>query len=303
MSVFGRLKEGLRKTRESFVGKIEGLIYGRTQVDEEFYEELEAILIQADVGVETSLQLVEGVRGEMRRRRLDDPTKLRPVLREKLREIFAGDTRATLNLSGKPSVIIVEGVNGTGKTTTIGKLAYLLKKQGKGVILAAADTFRAAAIEQLEIWGARAGAVVVRQGAGADPAAVVYDAIQAARARRCDVVIVDTAGRLHTKVNLMDELKKIGRVAAREVPGAPHEVLLVLDATTGHNALSQARIFAEATGVTGIVLTKLDGTAKGGIVVAIRRSLGIPVKFVGTGEEIEDLDYFDPDTFIEALCG
>jgi len=303
MGLFGRLKEGLRKTRETFAGKIEGLVYGRTQVDEDFYEELEAILIQADVGVGTSLDLVEQVRAEMQQKRLDDPTKLKPVLKEKLRALFAGDEKAALNLSGNPTVILVVGVNGTGKTTTIGKLAHLLKTGGRTVLLAAADTFRAAAIEQLEVWGTRAGVEVIKQGAGADPAAVVYDAIQAARARKCNVVIVDTAGRLHTKVNLMEELKKIGRVAGREVPGAPHEVLLVLDATTGHNAINQARIFAEATGVTGIVLTKLDGTAKGGIVVAIRRDLGIPVKLVGTGEKIDDLAYFDPDEFIEGLFG
>ncbi|HAG06683.1 MAG: Signal recognition particle receptor FtsY [Clostridia bacterium 62_21] len=303
MGLFGRLKEGLRKTRDTLTGKIENLIYGRTQVDEEFYEELEAILIQADVGVATSLDLVEQVREEMQKKRLDDPTKLKPVLREKLRALFAGDVQAALNLSGNPAVILVVGVNGTGKTTTIGKLAHLLKKEGKSVLLAAADTFRAAAIEQLEIWGTRAGVEVIKHGAGADPAAVVYDAIQAARARKCDVVIVDTAGRLHTKMNLMEELKKIGRVAAREVPGAPQEVLLVLDATTGNNAINQARIFAEATGVTGIVLTKLDGTAKGGIVIAIRRDLGIPVKLVGTGEKIDDLDYFNPDEFTEALFG
>jgi len=303
MGLFGRLKEGLRKTRDTLTGKIESLIYGRTQVDEEFYEELEAILIQADVGVATSLDLVEQVREEMQEKRLDDPTKLKPVLREKLRALFAGDVQATLNLSGNPAVILVVGVNGTGKTTTIGKLAHLLKKEGKSVLLVAADTFRAAAIEQLEIWGTRAGVEVIKHSAGADPAAVVYDAIQAARARKCDVVIVDTAGRLHTKMNLMEELKKIGRVAAREVPGAPQEVLLVLDATTGNNAINQARIFAEATGVTGIVLTKLDGTAKGGIVIAIRRDLGIPVKLVGTGEKIDDLDYFNPDEFTEALFG
>jgi len=303
MGLFGRLKEGLRKTRDTLTGKIESLIYGRTQVDEEFYEELEAILIQADVGVATSLDLVEQVREEMQEKRLDDPTKLKPVLKEKLRALFAGDVQATLNLSGNPAVILVVGVNGTGKTTTIGKLAHLLKKEGKSVLLAAADTFRAAAIEQLEIWGTRAGVEVIKHSAGADPAAVVYDAIQAARARKCDVVIVDTAGRLHTKMNLMEELKKIGRVAAREVPGAPQEVLLVLDATTGNNAINQARIFAEATGVTGIVLTKLDGTAKGGIVIAIRRDLGIPVKLVGTGEQIDDLDYFNPDEFTEALFG
>lgn len=303
MGLFGRLKDSLRKTREALASKIEGLVHGRTRLDDEFYEELEAVLIQADVGVKTSLDLVQEVRNEARQRRLDDPTKLKPLLQEKVREIFAGDRKATLNLAGSPSVILVVGVNGTGKTTTIGKLAHLLKQEGKSVLLAAADTFRAAAIEQLQVWGTRAGVEVIKQSAGADPAAVVYDAIQAARARKCDVVIVDTAGRLHTKVNLMEELKKIARVAGREVPGAPHEVLLVLDATTGHNAINQARIFSEAIGVSGIVLTKLDGTARGGIVISIRRDLGIPVKLVGTGEKIDDLAYFDPDEFIEGLLG
>ncbi len=304
MGLFSRLKQSLTKTREVLAEKVEGLVYGRTTVDESLYEELEEVLIQADVGVETSLGLVARVRERMKAQRLDDPTKLKPVLKDELRQIFAGgDDTANLGLDGKPAVVLVVGVNGTGKTTSIGKLAYLFRQEGKKVLLAAADTFRAAAIDQLEIWAKRAGAELIRHGEGADPAAVVYDAIQAARAREADVLIIDTAGRLHTRVNLMEELKKVSRVVARELPGAPHEVLLVLDATTGHNAVSQAKMFGGAVGVTGIVLTKLDGTAKGGIVVAIRNSQQIPVKLVGTGEKIEDLSYFNAGEFVDGLLG
>ncbi|MEW6540005.1 MAG: signal recognition particle-docking protein FtsY [Bacillota bacterium] len=304
MGLFSRLKQSLTKTREVLAEKVEGLVYGRTTVDESLYEELEEVLIQADVGVETSLGLVARVRERMKAQRLDDPTKLKPILKDELRQIFAGgDDTANLSLDGKPAVVLVVGVNGTGKTTSIGKLAYLFRQEGKKVLLAAADTFRAAAIDQLEIWSKRAGAELIRHGEGADPAAVVYDAIQAARAREADVLIIDTAGRLHTRVNLMEELKKVFRVVARELPGAPHEVLLVLDATTGHNAVSQAKMFGEAVGVTGIVLTKLDGTAKGGIVVAIRNSQQIPVKLVGTGEKIEDLSYFNAGEFVDGLLG
>lgn len=304
MGLFNRLKQSLTKTREVLAEKVEGLVYGRTTVDESLYEELEEVLIQADVGVETSLGLVARVRERMKAQRLDDPTKLKPILKDELRQIFAGgDDTANLNLDGEPAVVLVVGVNGTGKTTSIGKLAYLLRQEGNKVLLAAADTFRAAAIDQLEIWTKRAGAELIRHGEGADPAAVVYDAIQAARAREAGVLIIDTAGRLHTRVNLMEELKKVSRVVARELPGAPHEVLLVLDATTGHNAVSQAKMFGEAVGVTGIVLTKLDGTAKGGIVVAIRSSQQIPVKLVGTGEKIEDLSYFSAGEFVDGLLG
>ncbi len=303
MGLFDRLKKGLAKTREAVTGRVETLVYGRSTVDEELYEELEEILIQGDVGVATSIELVDHVRAVLKEKRWDDPTKLRPILREKMSEILAGEDRTALNLTSKPSVIMVVGVNGTGKTTTIGKLAHLLKQEGKKVLLAAADTFRAAAIDQIEVWGRRAGVEVIRQSEGSDPAAVVYDAARAAVARDYDVVIVDTAGRLHTKVNLMEELKKVYRVLGREIPGAPHEVLLVLDATTGQNAISQAKLFGEATGVTGLVLTKLDGTAKGGIVVAIKRELQIPVKLVGTGEQIGDLAYFNTQEFIDAIFG
>ncbi|RJX17852.1 MAG: signal recognition particle-docking protein FtsY [Desulforudis sp.] len=303
MGIFNRFKQSLTKTREAVAGRVETMIYGRATFDEELYERLEEILIQTDVGVATSVELVEGVRAVLKEKRWDDPTKLKPILREKLAELVAGENRVALNLPDKPSVIMVVGVNGTGKTTTIGKLAHMLNQEGKKVLLAAADTFRAAAIDQLEVWGRRAGVEVIKQSEGSDPAAVVYDALHAARARNCDVVIVDTAGRLHTKVNLMEELKKVYRVLGREVPGAPHEVLLVLDATTGQNAINQAKMFGEATGVSGIVLTKLDGTAKGGIVVAIKRELRIPVKLVGTGEGIGDLAYFDAQEFIDAIFG
>lgn len=302
MGLFNRLKQTLTKTRQALTEKVEGAIYGRTTVDESFYEELEEILIQSDVGVATALELVENLRQAMKERRSDDPTKVRPLLKEQIGALLGGEGPAALNLGGPPpAVIMVVGVNGTGKTTTIGKLAHKLKLDGHKVLLAAADTFRAAAIEQLEVWGRRAGAEVVKHQEGADPAAVVYDAVQAAKARKYDVVIVDTAGRLHTKVNLMEELKKVRRVVDRELPGQPQEVLLVLDATTGHNAVNQAEMFGQAVGVTGIVLTKLDGTAKGGIVVAVKRGLGIPVKLVGTGERIEDLAEFDPREFVEAL--
>lgn len=303
MGLFNRLKQTLTKTRQALSEKVESVIYGSTKVDENFYEELEEALIQADVGVATALELVENVRRTMKEHRSDDPTKVRPLLKEQISGLFdAGEGPVEIDLSGaKPAVVMVVGVNGTGKTTTIGKLAYRFKQEGRKVILAAADTFRAAAIEQLEVWGRRAGVEIVKHREGADPAAVVFDALQAARARKCDVVIVDTAGRLHTQVNLMEELKKVRRVVERELPDHPQEILLVLDATTGHNAVNQAEMFGKAVGVTGIVLTKLDGTAKGGIVIAIKRSLSIPVKLVGTGERIEDLAEFNPREFAEAL--
>ncbi|MBE0467739.1 MAG: signal recognition particle-docking protein FtsY [Candidatus Desulforudis sp.] len=304
MGLFSKLKKSLTKTREVLAEKVDGLVYGRMTVDEALYEELEEILIQSDVGVETSLELVQRVRDEMKARKLDDPTRLKPILKAEIQKIFGDQESVALNLdTTKPAVIMVVGVNGTGKTTTIGKLAYRLRQDGKTVMVAAADTFRAAAIEQLDIWAQRAGTAIIKHGEGADPAAVVYDAIQAARARNQDVLVVDTAGRLHTKVNLMEELKKVFRVIGRELPGAPQEVLLVLDATTGHNAVTQARIFGEAVGVTGIALTKLDGTAKGGIVVAIRNTQQIPVKLVGTGEKINDLSYFNAGEFVDGLFG
>lgn len=301
MGIFNWLKEGLTKTRQSLVGKVEDILSLHKKIDEELFEELEEVLLQADVGVNTSLRLIEQMRAEVKTRKISDSAQLRDILKEQLHEILS-----VANVSiGLPAqglgVIMVVGVNGVGKTTTIGKLAYRFRQEGKKVLLAAGDTFRAAAIDQLEIWGQRVGVEVIKHREGADPAAVVFDALQAARARKADLLIVDTAGRLHTKVNLMEELKKVRRVIEREYPGAPHEVLLVLDATTGQNAVSQARLFTQATGVTGIVLTKLDGTAKGGIVVAIASELQIPVKFIGIGEKLDDLKEFSASEFVEAL--
>jgi fused signal recognition particle receptor len=300
MGIFSKLKESLTRTRQGLVEKIDGLITGRKSIDEDLYEELEEILIQADVGSDTSLNLVDNLRRLVKERKIGDPSELRSLLKELARDIL-GQERSPMANGGNPTTILVVGVNGVGKTTTIGKLAYNLKQDGKKVILAAGDTFRAAAIDQLEIWGNRAGVDVIKHSEGSDPAAVVFDAVQAARARNVDYLVVDTAGRLHTKSNLMEELKKVGRVLSRENPGAPHEVLLVLDATTGQNAINQAKIFGEATGVTGIVLTKLDGTAKGGVVIGIKQALDIPVKYIGIGEGIDDLRPFDAEDFVEAL--
>lgn len=300
MGFFSKFKEGLSKTRDSFLDKV-GAVFNRRKIDEEFFEELEEQLIMADVGVNTVMTLMEELREEVKKRKLDNAEELKPVLQEKLVELMGTETSAlNLNPAGM-TVIMIVGVNGVGKTTTIGKLAHKLKTEGKKVLLAAGDTFRAGAIEQLEVWGQRVGVDVIKHQAGADPAAVVFDGVQAAKARKADVLIVDTAGRLHNKTNLMDELNKVYRVLKREIPDAPHEVLLVLDATTGQNALQQAKIFGEATGVTGLVLTKLDGTAKGGIVIAIRHQMEIPVKFVGLGEKMDDLQEFDPNEFVEAL--
>ena len=300
MGFFSKLKEGLTRTREGFVAKIESLVTGAKKIDDELFDELEELLIQADVGVNTAVEIVEDLRRTVRERKIEDASELKGVLKELIAGIM-GDSKPGLKLKNRPAVIIVVGVNGVGKTTSIGKLAYNFKQDGKRVLLAAADTFRAAAIDQIEIWGERSGCDVIKHKEGADPAAVVFDAIQAARARNIDIIIVDTAGRLHTKTNLMEELKKVLRVISREVPDAPDEVLLVLDAATGQNAISQAKIFAQATGITGIVLTKLDGTAKGGVVIGIKSELEIPVKFVGIGEKVEDLREFDPKEFVEAL--
>ncbi|HZG76828.1 MAG TPA: signal recognition particle-docking protein FtsY [Paenibacillus sp.] len=301
--VTNKFKEGLSKTRDAFVGKVEDLFSRRKKIDEAFYEELEEILIGADVGINTVLKLIDELRGEVRKRKIEDPAELRPILTEKLVELLSGG-EGTERLKTAPeglTIYLIVGVNGVGKTTTIGKLAHRLKQDGKSVLLAAGDTFRAAAIEQLEVWGQRAGVDVIRQGQGSDPAAVIFDAVHAAKQRGVDVLICDTAGRLQNKVNLMEELNKIFRVIRREVPEAPHEVLLVLDATTGQNALQQAKLFGEKTGVTGLVLTKLDGTAKGGIVIAIRQEMELPVKMVGLGEKIDDLQPFDSEQFVHAL--
>ncbi|MFD2612970.1 signal recognition particle-docking protein FtsY [Paenibacillus gansuensis] len=301
-SITSKFTEGLAKTRTAFVERVEDLITRRKKIDEEFYEELEEILIGADVGVNTVMNLIDELRTEVRKRKIEDAADLQPVLSEKLIGLLKGEQNTSVNLAKQGlSVILFVGVNGVGKTTTIGKLAHRYKQQGKTVMLAAGDTFRAGAIEQLEVWGERVGVEVIKQQAGSDPAAVMYDAVKAAKNRGVDILICDTAGRLQNKVNLMEELNKIYRVIQREVPDAPHEVLLALDATTGQNALQQAKLFGEKTGVTGLVLTKLDGTAKGGIVIAIRQELNIPVKFVGLGEKMDDLQEFDSEQFVHAL--
>ncbi|MFD1348745.1 signal recognition particle-docking protein FtsY [Oceanobacillus caeni] len=300
-----KYKEGMKKSRNTFSGKINDLIARYRKVDEDFFEELEEVLITADVGVMTVMDLIDELKMEVKRQNIKDTSEVKNVISEKLVEIYHGDDDEeikTLNIQEEGlSVILVVGVNGVGKTTSIGKLANQLKQQGKKVVLAAGDTFRAGAIEQLEVWGERAGVDVVKHSAGSDPAAVVFDGIKAAKSRNADVLICDTAGRLQNKVNLMNELSKVKRVIEREIPGAPHEVLLVLDATTGQNALNQAKTFSEATDVTGIVLTKLDGTAKGGIVLAIRNELNIPVKYVGLGEKVDDLQQFDANAFVYGL--
>jgi len=301
MGFFSKFKEGLTKTRDALMGKVEQLISFGRKIDEEFYEELEEALIMADVGVNTVMEIMDELRTEVKKRKLTEAEELKPVLKEKLAALMGTEQVGLRMASEGLTVILFVGVNGVGKTTTIGKLAHQFKQEGKRVVLAAGDTFRAGAIEQLEVWGERAGVDVIKHQAGSDPAAVIYDGIAAARARKADVLLCDTAGRLQNKSNLMDELNKVYRVIRRELPEAPHETLLVLDATTGQNALQQAKLFGESAGVTGLVLTKLDGTAKGGIVVAIRRELTLPVKFVGLGEKIDDLQPFDPNDFVDAL--
>ncbi|PEZ05396.1 signal recognition particle-docking protein FtsY [Bacillus sp. AFS018417] len=303
-TVSEKFKQGLEKTRNSFAEKVNDLVYRYRKVDEDFFEELEEILIGADVGVSTVMELIDQLRDEVKRRNIQDPREVQAVISEKLIEIYKGDGNFNNELNVQDNaltVILFVGVNGVGKTTTIGKMAHKFKADGKSVLLAAGDTFRAGAIEQLEVWGERVGVDVIKQGSGSDPAAVMYDAIQAAKSRKVDVLLCDTAGRLQNKVNLMKELEKVKRVIEREVPGAPHEVLLVIDATTGQNGLSQAKTFREATNVTGIVLTKLDGTAKGGIVLAIRNEMDVPVKFVGLGEQMDDLQAFDPEQYVYGL--
>ncbi|MBP2240098.1 fused signal recognition particle receptor [Cytobacillus eiseniae] len=303
-TVTEKFKDGLAKTRDSFSGKVNDLVARYRKVDEDFFEELEEILIQADVGFDTVMNLIEELKMEVKRQNIQDPNEVQSVISEKLVEIYeaGGEISSELNIQTDAlTVILFVGVNGVGKTTTIGKLAHKFKSEGKNVVLAAGDTFRAGAIEQLEVWGERVGVEVIKQGAGSDPAAVMFDAVQAAKSRKADILICDTAGRLQNKVNLMKELEKVKRVIEREVPGAPHEVLLVLDATTGQNAMIQAKTFKEATNVSGIVLTKLDGTAKGGIVLAIRNELNIPVKFVGLGEKMDDLQEFNAEQYVYGL--
>lgn len=299
MGFFNKIAEGLKKTRDSMMGKVDALLNSFTKIDEDFFDELEESLIMADVGAVTSARICENLRKKVKEEGLSDPSAVKGALKEIIAQMLAGDE--ALNLSTKPSIILVIGVNGVGKTTTIGKLAHNLHEDGKKVLLAAADTFRAAAIDQLQIWADRAGVDLVKHGEGSDPAAVVFDAINAGKARGCDVVICDTAGRLHNKKNLMDELSKIARVIDREAPGSAKEVLLVLDATTGQNALNQAKLFQEAAGLTGIILTKLDGTARGGVVIGIKEELNIPIKYIGVGEQIDDLRPFDSKEFVEAL--
>ena len=299
MGLFSKIKEGVKKTRESFSASLDNMLGSYTEIDESLFEQLEELLVMADTGVPTAERICEEVQKRVKAQRGTDPTQIFEMLRETVAEMIAGDEE--LHVRTKPSIILVIGVNGVGKTTTIGKIASRLRQERKKVLLAAADTFRAAAIEQLEVWAERSGSEIVKHPEGSDPASVVYDAIAAAKSRGTDVVICDTAGRLHNKKNLMDELAKINRIIDRELPDADKEVLLVLDATTGQNAVNQAREFQNVANLTGIVLTKLDGTARGGVVLAIREELKLPVKFIGVGEQVDDLQPFDAKAFSEAL--
>jgi fused signal recognition particle receptor len=302
-SVFLRLQERLSKTRESLVSRVDELFLGKKEINAQLLDELEEILITADLGVNTAIDLLDEIRSRVSRQELKDPQALKLALKERILAFFAGydDGAALKTPDTGPFVIMVVGVNGVGKTTTIGKIANKFVRSGSSVLLVAADTFRAAAIEQLKIWGDRVGVEVVAKQQGADPSSVIYDAMDYAASRNFDVIIIDTAGRLHTKVNLMEELKKIKRVIGNKLAGAPHEILLVLDATTGQNSISQARLFNEAISITGMALTKLDGTAKGGIVVNICHDFNIPIRFIGVGEKLDDLRDFDPREFVEAL--
>jgi fused signal recognition particle receptor len=296
-----RLKAGIEKTRAGLVDRVEDLLAGRKEIDADLLDELEYTLITADIGPRTTSEILERIRDRVDRKLVNDSGELKNLIREHLLEVLEATDRPVPHVAEPPAVVMVVGVNGSGKTTTIGKLASRFKSEGRSVLLCAADTFRAAAVEQLEVWGQRTATDVIRQKTGADPSAVLFDALQSAKARKVDYVIVDTAGRLHTKENLMAELEKMRRTATRVVPGSPHEVLLVLDATTGQNGLEQARKFTETSGVTGIVLAKLDGTAKGGVVVAIARELNLPIRYIGVGEKIDDLLPFDPEEFIQSL--
>ena len=299
MGLFSKIKEGLKKTRDSMSKSVETMLNSFTKIDESLFEELEELLVMGDVGVHTAENICSALRKKIKEQGVTDPNKIMGLMRDIVAEMMRGGEE--LQIGTKPSVILVIGVNGVGKTTTIGKIASKLIKENKKVILGAADTFRAAAVEQLEVWAQRSGAELVKQAEGSDPASVVYDSIAAAKSRGADVVICDTAGRLHNKKYLMDELAKINRVIDRELPGADKEVLLVLDATTGQNAVNQAREFKNAANSTGSVLTKLDGTARGGVVLAIREELGLPVKFIGVGEQVDDLQPFNADEFAAAL--
>lgn len=299
MGFFSKIKQGLKKTRDAVVGQIDTMLKSFTKIDEELFEELEELLVMGDVGINTATKITEELRKKVKKEGVKDPQEINRLLEETVAEMLKGGEE--LKLDTKPSIILVIGVNGVGKTTTIGKLANNLRLQGKKVVLAAADTFRAAAIDQLEIWAERCRCDIVKQNEGSDPAAVVFDAISSAKAKGADVIICDTAGRLHNKKHLMDELSKISRIIDRELPGADKEYLLVLDATTGQNAVNQAREFKNAAGITGIVLTKLDGTAKGGVVLSIKEELDVPVKYIGVGEQIDDLQPFNSDDFAKAL--
>ncbi len=300
MGFFERLKDGLQKTRKNFTERIEVLVGMSAEIDDDFLDELEMILLSADVGAKTTEKLIEAVRQAARKKEIKGTEDVVPFLKKYLTQMLTEEGQRT-RISGTPTVILVVGVNGVGKTTTIGKLANYFHLLNYKVMIAAADTFRAAASEQLEIWGKRAGCDVIKHAEGADPAAVVFDAMKAAIARKADILFIDTAGRLHNKANLMNELEKIHRVIKREIPEAPHETFLVLDATTGQNAITQAKVFTETANVTGVVLTKLDGTAKGGVVIAIREELGLPVKWIGVGESIMDFRPFEPEKFVDAL--
>ncbi len=299
MGIFSKIAEGLKKTKENFLGGLQRIFNSFTKIDEELFEELEEQMIMSDIGVETSVEICTRVRKKVKERGITDPNDILELIYEVISEIMGDDTG--LDLSVSPAVIMVIGVNGAGKTTTIGKLCHQFKQEGKKVLVAAADTFRAAAIDQLQVWTDRAGVEIVKHAEGSDPGAVVYDSLEAAKARGCDVVVIDTAGRLHNKKNLMEELKKINRIIDNKAGECSREVLLVLDATTGQNAVSQAKLFSETAPITGIVLTKLDGTAKGGIVISIKNELGIPVKLIGVGEKIDDLQPFDSHMFVDAL--
>jgi fused signal recognition particle receptor len=303
MGFFDKLKKGLSKTRSNFTERIEKLVIGYADIDDDFLDELEETLITSDVGIKTAENLMEEVRKGIKKKEISSPEDLKPFLAKKITEILTdGEDQNVMHMAADgPTVFLVIGVNGAGKTTTIGKLSAYYREQGKSVMLAAADTFRAAAIDQLEVWGKRTGAQVIKHEEGSDPAAVAYDAVKAAKARGIDVLIVDTAGRLQTKSNLMQELTKIRRVIAREISGAPHETLLVLDATTGQNAISQAELFTKSAPISGVVLTKLDGTGKGGVVIGIKSEIGMPVKWIGIGEGVEDLRPFQAEDFANAL--
>ena len=300
---FDKLKKGLSKTHQGFVEKIDRLFLGKKTIDGDLINELEGLLFSADLGVKTSSQLIGAVQQGLKRGDLQEPEKVKDFIKQEIFRILkSGENPLSIDLSRtKPFIFMVVGVNGVGKTTTIAKIAHQYSSQGKKLLIGAGDTFRAAAVEQLEIWANRVGADFIKQSKGTDPSAVAFDSIHAAKARNIDLVFIDTAGRIHTKVNLMEELKKVKRIIGRECPGAPHEILLVLDATTGQNAISQAKLFNEAIGVTGIALTKLDGTAKGGIIVGITEELKIPIRYIGVGEAIDDLREFKADEFVEAL--